>query len=494
MSQEEPLPCEPGYEDALIGMLDGNWPDVLSVEGADAVLPEHFYSGEWKRETWRVALALSVRREAINHLSLESELRARGLLGAGKLIESISDITECANHVPPNETPASCARKLLQVARRRADIGSAGRLMSAAVYEAGSDAYECIRARELAALTAATAVGPPPFHLRSVAEILKQPRPPALIEGLYTLNSTGIKVSPPGIGKTALLLDQMAHVGLGREWEGRHVHGGHVVYVCAEGQAFLPERLEALMLKLKVDDIPRLHILPVRVQLLEPRTVPGLIATFAAELDESPVWVAFDTVSQTAAGADENDASDMRDYINALDRIREATGAFVDAIHHTGKEASRGARGSSVFGGNIDTVIQISATDGVAIMRCEKQRGGAEPFKPFSYQMISLALDDDAMRTGPVIQACEAPVKRTLPASYIKTLDALAGCPNGAAAYAAWLAATEVSKSTFNRHREYLLDYEYVHHDQVAGIYRLTTKGAAIVPRYSRGSSTGTEG
>ncbi len=123
----------------------------------------------------------------------------------------------------------------------------------------------------------------------------------------------------------------MGHVALDRGWEGHKVKGGHVVYVCAEGQAFLPERLQALMLKLGVTEIPRLHILPVRVQLLEPRTVAGLIATFTAELPEPPVWVAFDTVSQTANGADENDANDMRDYVNAMDRIREATGAFVDA-------------------------------------------------------------------------------------------------------------------------------------------------------------------
>jgi AAA domain-containing protein len=487
---EVPLPCEPEYETALIGMLDGTWPDVLDTEGAGSVSPEHFYSGDWKRETWRVALALTARGEAVNHLSLDRELRARDLLGDGKLIATVSDITECANHVPPNETPASCARVLLQVARRRADIASASRLMSAAVYETGGDAYAGIRARELAALTAECVPQAAPFHLMSIADILNQPRPPSLIEHFYTRNSTGIKFSPPGVGKTALLLDQMAHVALGRAWEGHAVHGGHVVYVCAEGQAFLPERLEALMRKLEVEDIPRLHILPVRIQLLEPRTVPGLLATFTKDLPEQPVWVAFDTVSQTAGGADENDANDMRDYVNALDRIREATGAFVDAIHHTGKDGSRGARGSSALHGNLDTVIQITDTDGVAVMKCEKQRSGWAPFKPFSYKIKSLALDDDAMRTGPVIEACEPPIKASMPATYVKTLDALAGCPGSTAAYATWLAAASAPASTFNRHRQYLLEYEYVHRDPVSDIYRLTTKGAALLPRYSHGTYT----
>jgi hypothetical protein len=321
-----------------------------------------------------------------------------------------------------------------------------------------------------------------------------QSAPPALIEHFYTRNSTGIKFSPPGVGKTALLLDQMAHVALGRAWEGHAVHSGHVVYVCAEGQAFLPERLEALMLKLKVEDIPRLHILPVRVQLLEPRTVPGLLATFTKDLPEPPVWVAFDTVSQTAGGADENDANDMRDYVNALDRIREATGAFVDAIHHTGKDGSRGARGSSALHGNLDTVIQITDTEGIAVMKCEKQRGGWAPFKPFSYKVVTQYLDEDLLRSGPIIEACDPPVKAIMPASYVKTLDALAACPGSTASYATWLAAAKAAATTFNRHRQYLLDFEYVQHDTVNEMYRLTTKGAALLPRYSHGTPMGATG
>ncbi len=124
-------------------------------------------------------------------------------------------------------------------------------------------------------------------------------------------------------------------------------------------------------------------------------------------------------------------------------------------------------------------------------MRCEKQRGGWAPFKPFSFRVISLALDEDAIDTGPVIEACEAPVKSSMPASYLKTLEALADCAGGVAAYGVWLAASEASRSTFNRRRQYLVEYEYVHHDETNGVYRLTTKGAALVPRYSHGSPTG---
>jgi hypothetical protein len=114
--------------------------------------------------------------------------------------------------------------------------------------------------------------------------------------------------------------------------------------------------------------------------------------------------------------------------------------------------------------------------------------------KSFSYKIKSLALDDDAMRTGPVIEACEPPIKASMPATYVKTLDALAGCPGSTAAYATWLEAAKAPASTFNRHRQYLLEYEYVHRDPVSDVYRLTTKGAALLPRYSRGTPVGVAG
>jgi hypothetical protein len=338
---------------------------------------------------------------------------------------------------------------------------------------------------------AADAPGTAPYHLLSIADVLNQPRPDPLIEDFYSLNSTGIKYAPGGVGKTVLLLDQMAHVALGRAWEGHAVHAGHVVYVCAEGQAFLPERLQALLLKLGVREIPRLHILPVRLQLLEARTVAGLIATFAHELPEQPVWVAFDTVSRTSGGADEDNASDMRDYLDAMDRIRDATGAFVDAIHHSGKDESRGARGSSVLRDNPDTVILLSQTDGTTMMKCDKQRGGSAHFAPFAFRVKALALDEDGRRTGPVLEACDTPAKGNIPPKYLETLDALADCPDQRASYSAWYMRAKRPETTFNRHRDFFIEWEYVRCERATGLYELTTKGAAVLPRYSHATPTG---
>jgi AAA domain/DnaB-like helicase N terminal domain len=336
---EQVLPQNVEAERAMLGcvLID---PDTLSVVRRFAE-PDSLYT-DADRTIYQTMCALADAGTPVDLITLCDALARAGHL---EDVGGTSYVASLANQVP-NSTMAEHYAQIVQryaCARRFIEASAS---IAAAAYEVPEDVDGAVtyfrtlidEARGEGQSRAA------PFHLLSIAEILNQPRPDALIHGLYTLNSTGIKFSPPGVGKTALLLDQMAHVALGRAWEEHPVHTGHVVYVCAEGQAFLPERFEALMLKLGVQDIPRLHILPVRVQMLEPRTVPGLIATFAAELSEMPVWVAFDTVSQTAGGADENDANDMRDYVNAMDRIRDATSAFVDAIHHTGPHLSCWAR------------------------------------------------------------------------------------------------------------------------------------------------------
>lgn len=362
---------------------------------------------------WRAAQALHIEGVEVNFLALLDKLEEWDVIGDGKPVGSISDVTACVNHIPPNAQPRHLAESIYKTALRRSDIHQA-HLLASAAYSGKNEDWQYAREDASTYLTGtrgekARDDKKAPFHLLSIKDVLNQPRPDPLIDGYYSLDSTGLTYAPPGVGKTVLLLDQMAHVALNRAWEGHKVKGGHAVYICAEGQAFLPERLQALMLRLDVEDIPRLHILAARPQLLQPQTVAQLLKTFDMELPEPPVWIAFDTVSQTANGARENDADAMGPYLAAMERIRERTRAFVHAIHHTGKDESRGARSSSVFLGNSDTVTYITKVDDTCLWKCEKQRGGWAPFTPFGFKVESLALDDHADRTGPYIKACDAP-------------------------------------------------------------------------------------
>jgi RecA/RadA recombinase len=362
---ETPLPCEPEYETALIGMLDGTWPDVLATEGAGSVSPEHFYSGEWKRETWRVAQALTARGEAVNHLSLDRELRARDLLGDGRLIGSISDITACVNHVPPNETPASCARVLLQVARRRADIASAGRLMSAAVYETGEDAYASVRARELAELTAEAASAShkaSALHFMSDDECEQMAPARGIVGNILFEESIAFLYAREGCWKTFLALDWCLSCASARHWLGRPVVAGTVVYIAAEGARGIGKRIRAWKKHHGVSASLPIKVLPKPVQLLDASEMRALIAEIRAQVG-TPILVVIDTLARSMAGGNENDTQDINAVTDAAYMIRAAFSCCVLTLHHSGKDEGRGMRGSSALRSNADTVIRIVGND-----------------------------------------------------------------------------------------------------------------------------------
>lgn len=458
MSHQEALPPHNvGAEAGVLGSLLID-PEAIS-QIADALQPADFYE-EAHRMIYQVVLALHAADKPTDLLTLCDELALRGQL---EEVGGAAYVGSLANHVPTSRNVKHYAQIVERTGVQRRVIDAAAQISAAAYVGNHADIAGMLTWAEVLLREAREgnrASRKAPYHLLSIQEVLAQPRPEGLIEGYYSLNSTGLTYAAPGVGKTVLLLDQMAHVALGQAWEGHAVKGGHVVYVCAEGQAFLAERLQALMLKLGVTDIPRLHILPARVQLLQAHTVPRLVQTFAGELPQMPVWVAFDTVSQTSDGADENDAGQMGAYLGAMDRLRETTGAFVHAIHHSGKDESRGARGSSVLRGNCDTVTCLTMVGDTTVWKCEKQRGGWAPFKPFSFKVMSRALDDDAEWTGPYIEACdaskEAAAVQPMPTGQVKRaytiFQELAQQRGGGVEYAVWERACEavgIPESTF---------------------------------------------
>ncbi len=52
----------------------------------------------------------------------------------------------------------------------------------------------------------------------------------------------------------------------------------------------------------------------------------------------------------------------MGALVRCMDLIRQETGACVLFVHHSGKDAAKGARGHSLLRAAIDTEIEVKAT------------------------------------------------------------------------------------------------------------------------------------
>jgi hypothetical protein len=222
--------------------------------------------------------------------------------------------------------------------------------------------------------------------------------PGYVVKGLLSRHSHALMYGPPGAGKSFLALDLAYAVAQGREWMGHKVNGGIVVYIPFEGGGGMGKRVQALVAK--HGHAPNFRVIEspdYNLQELSGRQALG--QDLAAALgDEKPVLIAFDTLARCLRG-DENSAKDMGELNSAIAALIESTGCCALLIHHSGKDASRGARGSSALLGALDTEIQIDDSQ----IRATKQRD-VELGAPIGFKLTPVLVGTD--EDGDQIYSC----------------------------------------------------------------------------------------
>src|SRR5260370_22074111 len=153
-TRELPLPQDVDDERSLVALLCEDWqPD------ASHILPGHCYD-PLARAVVKCARALHARAVPVNLESLDGELRARDLIGEGKPVGSIADVSECANHLAMNETGATLAARIYTAWERRKAIRAAAVLADAA-YNDNAAAWPSSRARVVRALSPSEPIASP---------------------------------------------------------------------------------------------------------------------------------------------------------------------------------------------------------------------------------------------------------------------------------------------------------------------------------------------
>ena len=186
------------------------------------------------------------------------------------------------------------------------------------------------------------------------------------IQGVLLEQTAAVIYGESNAGKTFFATDLALHVAAGFPWNERRVEQGGVVYCALEGGIGFRNRVFAWKTAHGLDDkqIPFAAI-PASINLLHPDAdTPKLIhaVNFAAQQLEIPVkLIVVDTLSRAMAGGDENSPEDMGALVVNMDKIRAETGAMVLFIHHSGKDAARGARGHSLLRAAVDTEIEVVA-------------------------------------------------------------------------------------------------------------------------------------
>jgi KaiC/GvpD/RAD55 family RecA-like ATPase len=221
-----------------------------------------------------------------------------------------------------------------------------------------------------------------------------------LIEGVLDEGGLSVIYGDSGSGKTFAALDMAFHVGASLDWNGKKVRRGLVVYVAAEGGRRIKRRIAALQKRYREeygdvapDPLFALVRYPIDLRSSDAdlNSLLALVRDAEKKTGEKCVWLIVDTLSRAMAGGDENSPVDMGRIVAAADRFRAMTGAHFTYVHHTGKDAARGARGHSLLRAATDTEIETTAGS----LTLTKQRDGELGFK-IGFRLVDLVIGDDA--------------------------------------------------------------------------------------------------
>ncbi len=231
------------------------------------------------------------------------------------------------------------------------------------------------------------------YPTMAIGELMAMPPIKFLVDSLFTEHGFSVMYGPPGCGKTFLALDIALCVATGQEFHEMEVKQGAVLYIAGEGVGGLGKRVKAWIDKRGVGvnekELP-FYVLPTAVDFTNPADVEKLSATIQLLEEQAGGFslIVVDTVARALLGADENSATDIGKFVKTCDTLKQRYHAALIGIHHSGKDGSRGMRGSSALLGAVDTSIQIKKSGAQITLVTEKQKD-AEPAGNYFFQMES---------------------------------------------------------------------------------------------------------
>ena len=231
---------------------------------------------------------------------------------------------------------------------------------------------------------------------------------PQLIDGVLEEDSVVALVGPPNCGKSFLALDWACSVATGLSWQGHDTVEGPVVYLAGEGRPGLQRRINAWQEQFGV-------ILPSRMQistrgadltnLEHVKAVAHALEGITKRSGESPKLIVIDTVARHFGESDENSTRDMNKFISLLDDLRRAWNCTILLVHHSGKDATKGARGSTALRGAVDTEYALNSNEGILSLVCTKSKDSAIP-DAVTMQLEEVQLESVVKPDGSPVTTC----------------------------------------------------------------------------------------
>jgi hypothetical protein len=224
-----------------------------------------------------------------------------------------------------------------------------------------------------------------------------------IIKDVLTIKGFCVLVGPPGSYKSFIALDIAEAIATGRTWMGNQVSSpGAVLYIAGEGFGGLGARIMSTKINHNTKDGAEIYVIRHQLNLRSSaddfnilmESIDDLIQRTGIDLR----LIMIDTLARAFGGGNENDSSDMGAWIHNCGRMQRKLDCALMAMHHSGKDILRGARGHSSLLGAVDTQLELQKIamdepkDGVAgrgVITLSKSKDGQDNLK-FGFEMIHI--------------------------------------------------------------------------------------------------------
>lgn len=242
-------------------------------------------------------------------------------------------------------------------------------------FQANSDAFAQFEGQEFEPPTNAERGRDKIQFLHNYADNVQDPT--WLIPGVLPATGIGMIYGESGSYKSFLALDMSLCLafGIAGQWNAPPVQND-VLFLAGEGPvATAKKRWPAWMewQGIGARDAHRFMIKD-RVPFYSDADAWEHVKADLAELKAKPALIVVDTLTRLITGMDENSAKDASMITNFMEQLARYYECFVLAVHHTGKDQNKGARGSSAFYANMDTVLSTKLKIGGTEFRVRKQK------------------------------------------------------------------------------------------------------------------------
>lgn len=203
------------------------------------------------------------------------------------------------------------------------------------------------------------------FALRDEAEQDTGADPEWLLPEVLPLGSTVLLLGPTQSYKSFIALEMALSIAAGRQCFGADPKAGVVVYAALEGRHNIEKlRRRAWRTAREIEGPLSDFYTCVAPMIGFGNEMQEFGDEITAGLAGRPLrMIVIDTAAKSMAGMNENDSKDAGAFVQFCASLAETFGCTVMAVHHMGKDTTRGARGSTAFHAGFDSVIECKKVD-----------------------------------------------------------------------------------------------------------------------------------